>query len=380
MTAGAVGDGGFDAGSWRVRPRALGQATTFRRRISCQRRFQFHHRREPGRRRDGRSRLTEQARKRFIGELNAIVHQALAIAASRALSAAAVSPRPSRLLSAHAAAQRTPRRLRFPGFGGRHRRRLAGMAALPPGGSPHDRENADSPDQFKSWGWDAHMRFQLSYTRHQAGDPGARRTRAFQARSRAAIRRPPGPHPGALRPTTSTAPTAMSPPLVYVTTAWPRIQTLRRLGWISGARSSSPATRRCGAQTQVATTRRGGLHIYSDPAATAMGRRSLSYRRWRPERGIQRGLGDGYHIASRPHPAMARRDAPASHSPRQDHLHIPSCHAPGRRPAFPGHASGPVAPQGLAGGVADHLHVGRAAGPSSHPVRLGTERLYDVMP
>ena len=95
-------------------------------------------------------------------------------------------------------------------------------------GSPHDKANAEFMLQkFRDWGWDAQIEtFNVLYPtpKHESRCSWSRRARSPRGcRSRRSRAMPTsGAHAGSCRPTTSMAPTAMSPrELVYVNYGMP---------------------------------------------------------------------------------------------------------------------------------------------------------------
>jgi N-acetylated-alpha-linked acidic dipeptidase len=327
-------------------------------------------------------------------------HQALAIAAIASLSgAAAVSAQTMLGFSAADAAAQRDVEARFDSglsaaaIGERLRR----MAALPNQvGSPHDRENAEfTLDQFKSWGWDAHIEvFSVLYPTPRQEilelvGPGA-----FQA----TLTEPPIPGDATSARTQGALPAYniygadgdVTAPLVYVNYGMAEdYKTLRRLGvdvrgkiviarYGGGWRGLKPKL----AHEHGAV----GCIIYSDPADDGYGAGDpYPIGAWRPERGIQRGSVMDITIASGDPltPGYgATADAPRIPiSQARTILHIPVLPISwGDARHFLATLSGPVAPKGWRGALPITYHVG--PGGRAHLLiqsDWGQKPLYDVI-
>lgn len=327
-------------------------------------------------------------------------HQALAIAAIASLSgAAAVSAQTMLGFSAADAAAQRDVEARFDSglsaaaIGERLRR----MAALPNQvGSPHDRENAEfTLDQFKSWGWDAHIEvFSVLYPTPRQEilelvGPGA-----FQA----TLTEPPIPGDATSARTQGALPAYniygadgdVTAPLVYVNYGMAEdYKTLRRLGvdvrgkiviarYGGGWRGLKPKL----AYEHGAV----GCIIYSDPADDGYGAGDpYPIGAWRPERGIQRGSVMDITIASGDPltPGYgATADAPRIPiSQARTILHIPVLPISwGDARHFLATLSGPVAPKGWRGALPITYHVG--PGGRAHLLiqsDWGQKPLYDVI-
>jgi N-acetylated-alpha-linked acidic dipeptidase len=327
-------------------------------------------------------------------------HQALAIAAIASLSgAAAVSAQTMLGFSAADAAAQRDVEARFDSglsaaaIGERLRR----MAALPNQvGSPHDRENAEfTLDQFKSWGWDAHIEvFSVLYPTPRQEilelvGPGA-----FQA----TLTEPPIPGDATSARTQGALPAYniygadgdVTAPLVYVNYGMAEdYKTLRRLG--VDVRGKIVIARYGGGwrglKPKLAHEHRAvGCIIYSDPADDGYGAGDpYPIGAWRPERGIQRGSVMDITIASGDPltPGYgATADAPRIPiSQARTILHIPVLPISwGDARHFLATLSGPVAPKGWRGALPITYHVG--PGGRAHLLiqsDWGQKPLYDVI-
>jgi N-acetylated-alpha-linked acidic dipeptidase len=275
--------------------------------------------------------------------------------------------------------------------------RLRRMAALPNQvGSPHDRENAEfTLDQFKSWGWDAHMEiFSVLYPTPKAEVLELVGAGAFQA----TLTEPPIPGDATSARTEGALPAYniyggdgdVTAPLVYVNYGMAEdYKTLRRLGvdvrgkiviarYGGGWRGLKPKL----AYEHGAV----GCIIYSDPADDGYGAGdAYPIGAWRPERGIQRGSVMDITIASGDPltPGYgATADAPRiALSQARTILHIPVLPISwGDAQHFLAALSGPVAPKGWRGALPMTYHVG--PGGSAHLLiqsDWGQKPLYDVI-
>jgi len=276
--------------------------------------------------------------------------------------------------------------------------RLRRMAALPNQvGSPHDKENAEfTLDQFKSWGWDAHIEvFSVLYPTPKNEVLELVGPETFKA----TLVEPPIPGDATSARTQGALPGYnvygadgdVTAPLVYVNYGMPEdYRTLEQLGvdvkgkiviarYGAGWRGLKPKL----AWEHGAV----GCIIYSDPADDGYGAGDPYPRgAWRPERGIQRGsvLDMPVEAGDPLTPGIgATADAPRIPiSEAKTILHIPVLPISwGDAQHFLAALSGPVAPKNWRGALPITYHVGPGAG-RAHLLVLSDwsqKPLYDVI-